>query len=161
MNLPKQCSLFLPIPRTWSNLHFLRTHPLICTSLSDISFHDCLSQLFSEHELALLPSLQLLPSDHPPDQSLAGTFALLLTNPSLTDYLSNYPIWPNQVEDSNMSLLRPSSPLVDYAAPSFKRGRGRPRKKTRVPLQPKVMARNMASAPRTETQMGSQERYQL
>ena len=106
--------------------------------MSDVSFNDCLHLLFSDHELARYPSSQLSPSDNPPEQSMVGTSAPLLTHPTLTDYLSNYPKWPNEAEDSNMCLSRPSSPSVDDAplvapetltAPSSKRVRRRTRKK--------------------------------
>ena len=39
-----------------------------------------------------------------------------MTHLYLTDYLSNYPIWPNQAEHSNMSWSRPSSPSVNDTA---------------------------------------------
>ena len=76
-----------------------------------------------------------------------GISAPLLTHPSLTDYLSKHPIWPNRAEDSSLTQSRPASPSGDDeptarskppAAPSIKRGRGRPRKKTRTPRQRKV-----------------------
>ena len=59
--------------------------------MSDVSFIHCLPQLVSHHELARSLLLQLLPSDNPQEQSPVGTPASLLTHPSLTDYLSNYP----------------------------------------------------------------------
>ena len=74
--------------------------------MSDVSFNDCLPQFFSDHEIARSPSPQLSPSHNPPEQSLVGTSAPLRTHPSLTDYLSNYPIWPIQAEDSNMSFFQ-------------------------------------------------------
>ena len=69
-----------------------------------------------------------------------------------------------------MSLSRPSSPSVDETAaamskpptaPSVKRGRRKPRKKTRVPRNRKGPTRTVTSAPKPETQTGSQDRYQL
>ena len=51
-----------------------------------------LPQLFSDHERVRSPSPQLSSSDK--ESSLPGTSASLLTNPSLTNFLSNYPIWP-------------------------------------------------------------------
>ena len=69
-----------------------------------------------------------------------GTSAPLLTQPSLTDYLSNYPLWPDRDKDSTVPSSRPSSPSGSIpsvkspqpppTAPSIKRGMGRPRKKT-------------------------------
>ena len=51
-----------------------------------------LPQLFSDHERVRSPSPQISSSDK--ESSLPGTSASLLTNPSLTNFLSNYPIWP-------------------------------------------------------------------
>ena len=53
--------------------------------MSELSFNDCIPQLFSDHELARSPSPQLSPSNNPQEQSLVGTSAPLLTHPSLTD----------------------------------------------------------------------------
>ena len=112
----------LPIPTYLQDpehsvlLHDPPADPVLPDPQSEVSFQDCLQQLFSDHELARSPSPQLSPSDNPPEHSLAGTSASLLTHPSLTDYLSNYPIWPNQAEASNMSLSRPSSPSIDETA---------------------------------------------
>ena len=141
---------------------------------SDVSFNECLPQLISDHELARSPSPQLSPSDNPPEQSLVGTSSPLLTHQSLTDYLSNYPIWPNQAEGSNMSLSCSSSPSVDDTAvvtpqnptalPSTRRSGG-PRKQTRVSRQRKIPARDArgdVTSATTEKQAVSQAlRYQL
>ena len=54
-------------------------------SMSDVSFNDCLPQLFSDHKLAGSPSQQLSRSDSISEQSLVGTSAALMTHPSLTD----------------------------------------------------------------------------
>ena len=66
--------------------------PVLPNPQSDVSLLDCLPQLFSDHELARSPSPHLFPSDSTLEQSLVGTSAPLLTHPSLSDYLSNYPI---------------------------------------------------------------------
>ena len=111
-------------------------------------------------------------SDNTPELSLAGTSAPLLTRPSVTDYLSNYPLWPNQAKDSNALLSGPCSPSMDTTpavlpppptAPSIKRGRGRPRKKTRITRQRKAQGKTTSrvQAPKPDTHMGSQDRYQL
>ena len=55
---------------------------------------------------------------------MVETSALLLTNPSLTDFLSKYPTWPQ----ADISLARISSPSLDDSSytrdrPSFKRGK--------------------------------------
>ena len=75
--------------------------------LSDHSIsptHD-LPQLFSDHTQPRSPSLQVTATDIEP--SLTGTSAPLLTNPSLTDFLGNYPIWPAA------AASRPASPDVN------------------------------------------------
>ena len=111
-------------------------------------------------------------SDNTPELSRAGTSAPLLTQPSVTDYLSNYPLWPNQAKDSNALLSGPCSPSMDTTsailpppptAPSIKRGRGRPRKKTRIPRQRKAQGKTTSrvQAPKPDTHMGSQDMYQL
>ena len=129
-------------PTPWLCSSRYRVRP-ICSRLPPAVFFD--------HQPARSPSAPpLLPANDPLAQSLVGTSAPLLTNPSLTDYLSNYPIWPLQVNNSNMSMSRPSSPLMEDAvwapkpptAPSSKRGRRRPRKKLRVSRQRKIPARN-------------------
>ena len=88
-------------------------YPTLSDSQSDISLLDCLAQLFSDHELARSPSPQLSTSPSPSAQSLGGTSAPLVTNPSITDYLSNNPIWPNRAEDSSLTQSRPASPSGD------------------------------------------------
>ena len=59
-------------------------------SLSVVSMLSCLPQLFSDHEPMRSPSPQISQSSNTPELSLAGTSAPLLTQPSLTNYLSNY-----------------------------------------------------------------------
>ena len=90
-------------------------------------------QLFSDHEHARSPSPQLAASEKKP--SLLGTSAPLCTNPSLTDFLSNYPIWHNATQLPLKSASTESddphlsAPVIISAfsgtenAPSFKRGR--------------------------------------
>ena len=96
-----------------------------------------LPQLFSDHERVRSPSPQISSSDKEP--SLPGTSASLLTNPSLTNFLSNYLIWPTAPpiplkSASIESEVQPEVPDIPAAspgagtAPSFKRGRGRPPK---------------------------------
>ena len=96
-----------------------------------------LPQLFSDHERARSPSPQISSAEKQP--SLLGTSAPLLTNPSLTSFLNNYPIWPAApslplkfaTEDddaqSKVPTLLTTLPGAG-TAPSFKRGRGRPPK---------------------------------
>ena len=96
-----------------------------------------LPQLFSDHESVRSPSPQVPSSDK--ESSLPGMSTSLLTNPSLTNFLSNYPIWPTAPpiplkSASDESDIQPKVPDVPAAwpgagtAPSFKRGRGRPPK---------------------------------
>ena len=143
--------------------------PLAPNSLSDVSMLVCLPQLFSDHKPMRSPSPQVSQSDNTPELSLTGTSAPLPTQPSLTDYLSNYPIWPNQPNESNAPLSCPSSPSMDTAsavlpppptAPSIKRGRGRPRKKN---CQRKAQGKTASKVqvPKPDTQSGSQNRCQL
>ena len=84
-----------------------------------------------------------------------GTYAPLLTQHSLTDYLSNYPLWPDRDKNSTAPSSRPSSP-----SGSIKRGRGRPRKKThQQKAKGKTVPKVRKSTPNTQTE--SQNRYQL
>ena len=92
-----------------------------------------LPQLFSDHERARSPSPRI--SSPEKQSSLLGTSAPLLTNPSLTSFLNNYPIWPavpslplkSASEDddapSNVSTLPTTLPGAG-TAPSLKRGKG-------------------------------------
>ena len=87
--------------------------------LSDTSMLDYLPQLFSDHEPRRSPSPQLSPSDNPTELSPLGTSAPLLTHPSLTDYLSNYPLWPNHAKYNSAPTSRPSTPSADKAPTSL------------------------------------------
>ena len=71
-----------------------RREPDVPHSPSDQSISPThrLPQLFSDHERARSPSPQV--SSPEKQSSLLGTSAPLLTNPSLTSFLNNYPIWP-------------------------------------------------------------------
>ena len=99
-----------------------------------------------------------------------GTSAPLLTQHSLTDYLNNYPLWPDRDKDSTVPYSRPSppsgsilslkSPQPPPTAPSIKRGRGRPRKKTQQQkAKSKTVPKVRKLKPSTQTE--SQNRYQL
>ena len=77
-----------------------------------------LPQLFSDHERVRSPSPQLSSSDK--ESSLPGTSASLLTNPSLTNFLSNYPIWPTASpislkSASNEGDVQPKMPDIPAA----------------------------------------------
>ena len=92
-------------------------------------------QLFSDHQPARSPSTQLTATEKEP--SLLGTSAPLLTNPSFTEFLSNYPIWPTDTQprpaskgtDSDDPSPAPTIPSVLSGAgttPSLKRGGNHP-----------------------------------
>ena len=119
-----------------------------------------LPQLFSDHERARSPSPHLTASQKEP--TLLGTSALLLTNPpTLTDFLSIYPIWPaaTQVpvhsDSAESDDPHPSDPAITTAlsgattASSFKRRKGRQpkaRKKRLVqPAESKNKEKNYAN----------------
>ena len=114
-----------------------------------------LPQLFFDHERARSPSLQI--SSPGKQSSMPGTSAPLLTNPSLTDFLSNYPIWPtapstplksvsNECDDQSNAPSAPAMLPGAGTAPSFKRGRGRPPK-----AQKKRLVRAKARTRKKET----------
>ena len=118
-----------------------------------------LPQLFSDHERVRSPSPQISSSDK---DSLPGTSASLLTNPSLTNFVSNYPIWPTAPpiplkSASDESDVQPELPNIPTAspgagtAPSFKRGRGRPPKAQKKRLvRAKAKTRKKESTIETE-----------
>ena len=122
--------------------------------------------LFSDHEPMRSPSPHISQSSKTPELSPMGTSAPLLTQPSLTDYLSNYPRWPDHAKDSTAPSSRPSSPSESIpsakspqpppTAPSIKRGRGRPRKKTH---QQNAKGKTVPKARKLKPE--SQNRYQL
>ena len=107
-----------------------------------------------------------------------GTSAPLLTNPSLTSFLNNYPIWPtasslplkSASEDNDAQSEVPTLPSTlpgAGTAPSFKRGRGRPPKTRKRLVRVKARARQErtpTTAP-SETAMPTEAsevpRYQL
>ena len=116
-----------------------------------------LPQLFSEHERARSPSPQV--SSPGKQSSMPGTTAPLFTNPSLTDFLSNYPIWPtvppiplksasNESDDQSNVPSAPAMLPGAGNAPSFKRGRRRPPK-----VQKKRLVRAKARTRKKETPM--------
>ena len=120
-----------------------------------------LPQLFPDHERVRSPSPQISSSDK---DSLPGTSASLLTNPSLTNFLSNYPIWPTAPpiplkSASDESDVQPKLSNIPTAspgagtAPSFKRGRGRPPKAQKKRLvRAKAKTRKKESTTNIETE---------
>ena len=104
------------------------------------------------------PSPQISQSGNTPEPSLTGTSAPLLTQPPFTNYLSNYPLWPNHAKESTEPSSSPSSPSVAIpsatspqpppTAPSIKRGRGRTRNKS---LQRKAQGKTASKAQKPKT----------
>ena len=135
-----------------------------------------LPQLFSDHERARSPSPQISSPEKQP--SLLGTSAPLLTNPSLTSFLNNYPIWPaapslplkSATEDDDAQSNLPTLPTTlpgAGTAPSFKRGRGRPPKTRKRLVRAKARTRKkettttMPSETAMPTEASEVPRYQL
>ena len=96
------------------------------------------------------------------------TSAPLLTQPSLTDYLSNFPFSHDKPKSSTAPSSRSSSPSVAVpsaespppTAPSFKKGEGEAsEEKSSAKAQDRTTSK--ARKPKTDTQVGSQNRYQL
>ena len=132
----KLSDVMLPVPPDLFNAGQAEPEAPPAASDQSISPARILPQLFSDHERVCSPSPQISSSDK---DSLPGTSASLSTNPSLTIFLSNYPIWPTAPpiplkSASDESDVQPKVPDVPAAspgagtAPSFKRGRGRPPK---------------------------------
>ena len=135
-----------------------------------------LPQLFSEHERARSPSPRI--SSPEKQSSLLGTSAPLLTNPSLTSFLNNYPIWPtapslplkSASEDDDAQSNVPTLPSTlpgAGTAPSFKRGRGRPPKTRKRLVRAKARTRKketpttIPSETAMPTETSEAPRYQL
>ena len=166
----------LPIPIYSPQQIHTQPHPEAITDpstpdlLSDVSTLSGLPQLFSDHEPMRSPSPHISQSSKTPELSPMGTSAPLLTQPSLIDYLSNYPLGPDRDKDSTVPSSRPPSPSGSIpslkspqpppTAPSIKRGRGRPRKKThQQKAKRKTVPKVRKLKPSTQTE--SQNRYQL
>ena len=147
--------VMLPVPPDPVDADQAEPEAPLAASDQSISPARLLPQLFSDHERVRSPSPQISSSDN--ETSLPGTSASLLTNPSLTNFLSNYPIWPTAppiplTSASNESDVQPKVPDIPAAspgagtAPSFKRGRGRPPK-----AQKKRLVRAKARTRKKET----------
>ena len=132
-NYPMPCCqyLLIPLTRIWWSLRLLRLHWISRYPLP-VYYPNCsLTMSACAHRLRRYPLKR--------ETSLPGTSASLLTNPSLTNFLSNYPIWPtappiplkSASSDSDVQPDLPDAPETSPGAgtaPSFKRGRGRPPK---------------------------------
>ena len=151
--------IMLPVPPDLINAGQAEPETPPAASDQSISPARILPQLFSDHERVRSPSPQISSSDK---DSLPGTSASLLTNPSLTNFLSNYPIWPTAPpiplkSASDESDVQPELPNIPTAspgagiAPSFKRGRGRPPKAQKKQLvRAKAKTRKKESTIETE-----------
>ena len=129
-----------------------------------------LPQLFSDHERARSPSPRI--SSPEKQSSLVGTSAPLLTNPSLTSFLNNYPIWPtvpslplkSASEDDDVQSNVPTLPSTlpeAGTAPSLKRGRGRPPKTRKRLVKAKARTRRETTETAMPTEASEVPRYQL
>ena len=129
--------VMLPVPPDPVDADQMELEAPMPSSDQSVSPTHHLPQLFSDQERARSPSPQV--TSPAKQSSLPGKSAPLLTNPSLTDFLSNYPIWPtappiplksaSSESDNQFNVPSVSSILTGAGtAPSFKRGRGRPSK---------------------------------
>ena len=118
-----------------------------------------LPQLFSDHERARSPSPQVSSSEK--QSSVLGSSAPLLTNPSLTDFLSNYPICPiappiplksasRECDDQSNVPSVPSILPGAGTAPSFKSRRKRLKKRL---VRAKARTRKKETPTKVETEV--------
>ena len=157
--------VMLPVPPDLFDAGQAEPEAPPAASYQSISPARILPQLFSDHERVRSPSPQIFSSDK---DSLPGTSASLLTNPSLTNFLSNYPIWPTAPpiplkSASDESDVQPKVPNIPAAspgagtAPSFKRGRGRPPKAQKKRLvRAKAKTRKKESTTNVETKASAE-----
>ena len=168
--------VMLPVPPDPVDADRLEPEASHSPSDQSISPTHRLPQLFSDHESARSPSPRMSSPEKQP--SLVGTSAPLLTNPSLTSFLNNYPIWPtapspplkSASEDNDAQSEVPTLPSTlpgAGTAPSLKRGRGRPPKTRKRLVRVKARTRKErtpTTAP-SETAMPTEAsevpRYQL
>ena len=136
--------VMLPVPPDPVDADPVAPDVPMLSSDQSISPTQRLPQLFSDHERARSPSPQI--SSPGKQSSMPGTSAPLFTNPSLTDFLSNYPIWPTVPPIPLKSVSNESNNQSNGTAPSFKRGRGRPPK-----AQKKRLVRAKARTRKKET----------
>ena len=152
--------VMLPVPPNPIDADQVEPEAPPAASDQSISPARILPQLFSDHERVRSPSPQISSSDK--ESSLPGTSASLLTKPSLTNFLSNYPIWPTAPHiplksASDESDIQPKVPDIPAAwpgagtAPSFKRGRGRP-----PTVQKKRLVQAKARTRKKETRMNDE-----
>ena len=157
--------VMLPVPPDLFDAGQAEPEAPPAASDQSISHARILPQLFSDHERVRSPSPQISSFDK---DSLPGTSASLLTNPSLTNFLSNYPIWPTAPpiplkSASDESDVQPKVPDIPAAspgagtAPSFKRGRGRPPKAQKKRLvRAKAKTRKKESTTNVETKASAE-----
>ena len=167
--------IMLPVPPDPVDADRREPEPQLPSDQSTSPTHH-LPQLFSDHERARSPSPRISSPEKQP--SLLGTSAPLLTNPSLTSFLNNYPIWPAApslplkcaTEDDDAQSNVPTLPTTlpgAGTAPSFKRGRGRPPKTRKKLVRAKARLRKketttiMPSETVIPTETSEGPRYQL
>ena len=157
-------NVMLPVPPDPADADQVASEVPTPSSDQSISPTQRLPQLLSDHDRARSPSPQV--SSPGKQSSLPGTSASLFTNPSLTDFLSNYPIWPtvppiplksasNESDDQSNVPSAPSMLPGAGTAPFFKRGRGRPPK-----AQKKRLVRTKARTRKKKCQRKSKLRSQ-
>ena len=168
--------VMLPIPPDLVNADRMEPDVPQPTSDQSVSPTQRLPQLFSDHERARSLSPRI--SSPEKQSSLLGTSAPLLTNPSLTSFLNNYPVWStapslplkSASEDDDAQSNVPTLPSTLHGAgtaPSFKRGRGRPPKTRKRLVMAKARTRKKETSTTipTETAMPTETseapRYQL
>ena len=155
--------VMLPVPPDPVDADQVEPEAPMPSSDQSVSPTHHLPQLFSDQERASSPSPQV--SSPAKQSSLPGTSAPLLTNPSLTDFLSNYPIWPtappfplkcaSSESDDQFNVPSVLSILPGAGtAPSFKRGRGRPPKAQKKWLvRAKARTRKKGTPTKVETEV--------
>ena len=167
--------IMLPVPPDPVDVDRREPEPQLPADQSISPTHH-LPQLFSDHERARSPSPRKSSPEKQP--SLLGTSAPLLTNPSLTSFLNNYPIWPaapslplkSATEEDDVQSNVPTLPTTlpgAGTAPSFKRGMGRPPKTRKRLVRAKARTRKketttiMPSETVLPTETSEVPRYQL
>ena len=147
-SMPTQSSLRLPVPQT-TPYHPHDTYRHFSPTISQRALHQ--------------------------PNSLLGTSAPLLTNPSFTEFLSNYPIWPTDTQprpaskgtDSDDPSPAPTIPSVlsgAGTAPSLKRGGRPPKPRKKRLVQPEARTRKKTPMRVTEFEVPTASeapRYQI
>ena len=149
--------VMLPVPPDPVDADQVESKASMPSSDQSVSPTHHLPQLFSDHERARSPSPQVSSSEK--QSSVLGSSAPLLTNPSLTDFLSIYPICPiappiplkSASRESDDQSNVPSVPSIlpgAGTAPSFKSRRKRLKKRL---VRAKARTRKKETPTKVET----------